>query len=106
MNQQPGRELDKQVAEVMGTIPPLDSMFAIKPYSTRVDMAMEAWEWLEKNNPWNESLIMGRLHRQQGFDPFVGRYGLDDIIAWGETYPHAICLAVLASREIVNEPNK
>lgn len=92
----PGRELDKLVAKIVGypgRIPP--------QYSTSSVKAIELFEWLEQNNPWDGSLIMGRLFRQQGFGPFIGRYGLDDVIAWGDTYPHAICLAILEVAKVI-----
>jgi len=116
-----GRELDKLVAEVMGrrvVAVEGDYVLATEPgkpydklpeYSTDGNAAWEAWEWLEQNNPFDESLIMGRLWHPAPdeltaeFTPFVGRYGLDDIVAWGDTYPHAICLAVLATRTNANQ---
>lgn len=118
----PGRELDKLVAEAMGytslkqgRLPgelyghhparssSEDELRYVPHYSTDGKAAWEAWEWLEQNHPiiknGKHSIALGRLRGKEAL--VYTEYGgeVDDIIATGETYPHAICLAVLATKE-------
>lgn len=137
MNQQPGRELDKQVAVIMGydsfwqdkqtgewyAFHPdhtnlEDERIPVPRYSTDGYAAWEAWEWLEATKPWKyKHVVMGLSNRGEGWGdppkPSVIIYEPSDYPVWniereieGDTYPHAICLAILASRELVDEPNK
>lgn len=110
----PGRELDYAVARAMGYWTPEgesedhfvddeDNLLFICPhYSTDIAAAWQAWEWLEKNSGCGSVALF-----QDAGGPTVGvmrlyrdkRTGeIFDIAQkkWtGETYPHAICLAVL-----------
>lgn len=118
-----GRELDALVAKVMGwewtpegtVIEPLrykgynlryfDDI--IPHYSTDPATAMQAWEWLEQNNPWqsedgaiDRQLLLGIDHRESDGKPCVLFYDwhLDfppDVFVKGVAYPHAIALAVI-----------
>lgn len=89
-------------------------------YSTDIAAAMKAWEWLEQNHPWAPSNLMlgkGELWDEAGckstyYCVFIAN-GMWEADEWesphltpvskGETYPHAIALAVLATREAANE---
>lgn len=121
----PGRELDKLVALVFGwkewefgnpgrdgqeafryktLVPPeydgsdLQHLSMIIPYySTDMRAAWRAWEWLE------QYYTTGGVCLVRGLDsaPSVitlDRGCLDNTLATGESYPHAIALAVLATR--------
>lgn len=135
----PGRELDKLVARVFGwkewefgspgrdgqeafryktLVPPeydgsnLQHLNMIIPhYSTDIRAAMDAWDWLEKNNSWDKAgFFLGKVEefdesgdKMQHLgvfllkDDYVDMGVLYDLekIAVGETYPHAIALAIL-----------
>lgn len=130
----PGRELDRLVAEVMGyynfnqPLGPGTQYFADKEgwgatikcvpaFSTIMNAAMEAWEWLEQNHPQGGTLILGKAseYDELGY-PRNGRPGVCRVtsgwpcnniepVATGETYPHAICLAVLEASKMKIEPH-
>lgn len=112
------RELDVKVAEAMGIEVDRDvngepyhkgAILAnvvirwVSHYSADIADAWVAWEWLEENHPWE--LIS--LHRDtETGKPCVAVVdympkGLEDtgqlkqFRFQGETYPHAICLAVI-----------
>lgn len=95
---QPSLELNQLVAKMIGwTGEPLPR-FSIDPAA-----AMEAWAWLEENNPWSEATLMLGRDKDTG-NPAVIRWDVDDgywhnwqpeVIATGTTYPHAIALAIL-----------
>lgn len=78
------------------------------PYSTDAAAAMEAWAWLEANNPWEseEGLFLGRYTdawKDIIKQPAVMRYvGYEEIgpVAVGTTYPHAISLAILEAAKV------
>lgn len=123
----PGLELDRLAAEAMGwkgieralILPhwwgwPPGQESGIKclvpQYSTGKGAVMEAFEWLEQNNPWGGAGLMvgkveefddgGKVKRLGVFllkDDCIDMGVLYDLekIAVGETYPHAICLAIL-----------
>lgn len=115
---QPGLELDIEVVKAMHRVnvknyPDLSTYTeAIEkatgdapPFSTNPTVAMGAWEWLEKNNPWKEtSLMLGRDFFTE--KPAVIKW--DDpyseweaeTIAEGDTYPHAISLAVVKAAKV------
>jgi hypothetical protein len=91
-------------------------------YSTKIAAAWRAWEWLEKNHPWvdhrdlstnsadiclgyNETIespciFVMRTHWDGGMpgntEPM---WDYDNFAIPGESYPHAICLAVLETVE-------
>lgn len=85
------------------------------PFSS-IDAAWPVWEWLEKNHPWLY------LEKDQKANITLGRFeGKPSVIIWrwdgvkeysegdqtysaaicGETYPHAICLAVLEANKAI-----
>jgi hypothetical protein len=126
----PGRELDKAVAEAMGWEASETEMYGnqqtlwytksgnrawyggdFRP-SVDIKAAMVAFEWLEQNSPWGQ-VALSRSEGQpcvlQLLPPatktFPHSWGIEEV-ARGESYPHAICLAVLASREVNNEPKR
>lgn len=102
---QPGPELDALVAKVMGwTISELDGAFMPSTNSTA---AMLAWEWLGKNHPWSEDTVFLGLETNawEGIyeQPAVFRYidyGELGPICVGQTYPHAISLAVVEAGKV------
>lgn len=103
----PGDELDEKVADIV--YPNWRDNFG-KPdwsdlphYSTKIGDAWKVWEWLEQNHPWGPrvhlSLCRGGVNRES---PAVrlsqtGEWGeiIADREVVGESYAHAICLAVL-----------
>jgi hypothetical protein len=118
----PGRELDKLVFEAMGGKvdttkrsiggnPTWIDKNGFQYYegeyspSTDIDQAMDLWEWLEKESPWGQ-IALGRSKGQpcvlQLLPPvtknFPHSWGIEEV-ATGETYPHAICLAVLEAKK-------
>lgn len=115
---EPGRELDSLVAKVMGWtniaeygydardryyqgpagLPPNHSTeftLAIPKYSTDPAAAFDAWEWLDKNYP---GLMLGR--REDGKPSVCGVQYDVETFTIGETYTHAIALAVVRVGEI------
>ena len=124
----PGRELDRLVAEVMGYYnfsQPLgpdtqyfadhskwndDAIKCVPAFSVDMNAAMDAWEWLEQNNPWKERdedyLILfkwkgrstvGRIF----YAPSTDDYHLHTTpLVTGESYPHAISLAVVEASKV------
>lgn len=112
----PGRELDAKVAEAMGWTevknsgayigyiglhPVKGENYVIPFFSIDAKAAMDAWEWLEKNKPW----FWVSLQRDNEGNPAVYRHnpnGNRTEVASGDTYPHAICLAILATKESDN----
>jgi hypothetical protein len=117
---QPGRELDRLVAEAMGWIDvtpygtdandryyrgwagvrpgQIHSLtFAIPDFSTEWEFAGEAWEWLVKNHPWKPSNIFLTQYRQQAQVVRLDISNKWTAISEGDTYPHAIALAVVAA---------
>lgn len=117
----PGRELDKAVAEAMGygnfwQDPQTGEWYAHHPNHTNLEddrmpipqysaegyPAWELWDWLEENNPfpWIS------MQRDNEGEPAVYHHNLNGgrrEIASGDTYPHAICLAVLRIAESEGE---
>lgn len=107
----PGLELDKSTAQAMGWTqlkanersgvvywyglrPGGTEAGVIPGYSIDGVAAWKAWEWLEKNNPW----LRVSLQRDNEGNPTVYRHspnGQRIEVASGETYAHAICLAIL-----------
>lgn len=87
---QPGAELDALVARVMG----LDYVDLWEcRFSGDGRAALEAWAWLEENHPWQPRGVA--LQRSRG-KPAVYLTHYDDItLTTGETYAHAIALAVV-----------
>lgn len=80
-------------------------------YSTDIAAAWEAWEWLEshfRSAGYERPCLTEALDDEADRPSVVLRHRdeITETLAIGQTYPHAICLAVLASREAVNEPNK
>lgn len=127
---QPGRLLDAQVAQIMGRLsdkvlaelkqrgigaPEERDMYGryvgsspwenVSRYSTDPAAAMEAWAWLEENNPWKRpDTIAFALTRDDNGSPSVLHiYGYDEYstIAIGSTYPHAISLAVCEAGKLL-----
>lgn len=126
----PGRELDKLVSEIMGYADFWqdrqtgewygyhpdhtnleDERILVPQFSTDGYAAWGAWEWLEEVKPWKyKHVVIGSSNRGGWGDPSkpsVIIFEPSDYPVWniekeieGETYPHAICLAVLASRDI------
>lgn len=93
MTMQPGQELDALVARVIGWI----SWTGETPaYSTDPAAAMEAWGWLEENMPesWGVPLALTRDYYSNAPSVVFRRKGVDMVIS-GETYSHAIALAVV-----------
>lgn len=78
----------------------------IKMYSTDIRKAMEAWEWLEQNNPWGQiafSRSKGQPCVLQLSPPFTRNFPNSwdvEEITVGESYPHAIALAVIKASEV------
>lgn len=75
-----------------------------KYYSTHIEDAMEAWAWLEENNPWDGGLALYRAS-YNNLPTVVKAYFREgknyDVFIQGETYPHAISLAVIeAAKEV------
>lgn len=112
----PGRELDRLVAEAMGWtevrasgvyigyigIHPKGENYVVPFFSVDMNQAMVAFGWLEKNKPW----FWVSLQRDNEGVPAVYRHGPNGDrreIASGESYPHAICLAILAAKEEANK---
>lgn len=88
---QPGPELDILVARAMGKLNVLS-------YSTDSRFAMQAWEWLEENNPWKpDYLALMRFSK-----PCVCQvyYEINELTT-GQTYPHAIALAVVEAGKVM-----
>lgn len=136
---QPGRELDRLVAEVMGysNIHWTDTEYGLHPFGTEPGggqggvmlpffsednkAAMEAWAWLEENHPWKYSgadkatILLGRnipgkpsvlimCDYWDGGIPTEAYYSeLGNFHIPGNTYPHAISLAVKAAKEARNK---
>lgn len=97
----PGRELDELVAKVIGypgRIPPR--------YSTSPIKVIELFEWLEQNHPWGPRVYLSLCRGGVGKESPTVR--LSQIGEWeetvayrqivGESYPHAICKAVLLAK--------
>jgi hypothetical protein len=149
MTMQPGRELNKLVAEAMGQTDfnhpsfewceetfedgdGYDGFFCprcgaaqgdtgpcVKNYSMDWRVAGQAWEWLEKNHPWKWDVLssvraMIRLQRCDD-KPSVMVECTEDDYNWyafdkaqgkvnfyfpGESYPHAIALAVVGAHRM------
>lgn len=126
---QPGRELDALVARVMGRLSDqglaeLKQRGAGVPeqidewgryildyspwenvlrYSTDPAHAMEAWAWLEENNPWDGGLV---LYRSSDGEPTVSKQFFNEgkyynVFIQGTTYPHAISLAIIAAGKVL-----
>lgn len=99
----PGRELDELVTKAMGLDIVDDDDWGPdgpRQWSTDPAVALEAWDWLEKHNPWPHSaLYLGRHPDVDSTPPGVIVSFLDDIgnlkIWVGETYPHAIAIAIV-----------
>jgi hypothetical protein len=103
---EPERELDKLVAKIIAQ----RGRIAL-PYSTDMGAAWKAWEWLEQNHPWQPSApMLGKALQfdetgYQNIHPSVllgGTWWEGEfeqlklkVVARGETYPHAIALAVV-----------
>lgn len=105
----PGNELDEKIADIV--YPTWRDDFGksdwsdLPCYSTDIGDAWIAWEWLEKRRYY----FWISLQRDNENRPAVYRHGISGNrveVASGETYPHAICLAVLACREASNEHEK
>lgn len=115
---QPGRELDIQVMRVMHRVnvanhlrlavysKVIDSGGDAPPFSTNLTVAMGAWAWLEDNHPWKgDTLALMRYDNK----PSVCRlmdYDMIDTVATGDTYPHAIALAILEISKTTGGPNE
>lgn len=104
---QPGRELDALVAKVMHRAnvvnhpdlaiysEAIESARDIPPaYSTVIAVAMEAWAWLEENNPWEGStLLLGRFDNIESVLPSVyimGEYWENSLYPYQKVKPHAL----------------
>lgn len=88
--------LNSQVADIIGW----EGNRPTPAYSTDPAAAMEAWEWLENNNPWKPSVLA--LMRSEG-NPAVVRIDYEPMneIAFGVSYPHAIALAVVEAGKVL-----
>lgn len=68
-------------------------------FSIDIANAWVAWEWLEKNHPsvksGKRSIALGRLGGEQPLVYTEHGGEVDNVIARGESYAHAICLAIL-----------
>lgn len=113
----PGRDLDKLAAEVMGYADFWqdrrtglwygyhpdhtnleDDRIPIPQFSTDGYAAWEAWEWLEKNT-LHYSLCLTRAWNDEPAVFIMNGGVVDTLLAKGESYPHAIALAVVAKKE-------
>jgi hypothetical protein len=95
---QPGRELDALVARVIGWNGV--SWTGESPaYSTDPAAAMQAWAWLEENNPWKrpDTIAFALTRDDDGRPSVLHIYGYDEYetITTGNDYPHVIALAVV-----------
>lgn len=139
---QPGRELDRLVAEVIGELMSSHPGFywqeyatesgdggdgfscprcgksvsdpdestegdCYKSYSTHIEDAMEAWAWLEENHTWG-LIVLGRVDdgKPAVLEIITGSQfeGCSiEPIAVGDTYPHAIALAVKIKKEVMRK---
>lgn len=111
---EPGRELDEEIAKILGWTSVEDGfgvrdrkMKSIPNYSTDWAAAGEAWEWLEENHPW-EGLCLWLGHNCPDCTPcvFVTRENGktdEDFYVFGQTYPHAIALAVVEAAKVIKE---
>lgn len=121
----PGKELDKLVAEAMGygsfwldkeagqwyAFHPdhtnlEDERIPVPQFSTDGYAGWEALGWLEKNHPWEQVALSRRAGHpcilellSPATKNFPNSWGIEEI-AVGETYPHAICLAILRSKKL------
>lgn len=65
--------------------------------STDPATAMEAWEWLEENHPWDGYTLALLKPSKYDYRPgvYLVGYTLEGVISQGQDYPHAIALAVV-----------
>lgn len=107
---QPEDELDALCAVVMGLITgPIVEIVGGKGINAKGDsillpcvstddaFAMQAWAWLEENHPWKkdgDTLALMRYDDKPSVCRLMG-YDLFETVAVGDTYPHAISLAIL-----------
>lgn len=126
----PSRELDARVAEAMGwtwnnktATSPTGSRNArnegdpwwwLPHYSSRIEDAWQAWEWLNESLPYDTIALLRDPETQKPSvmatlvieGPNTGEVFDFKQSKWvSDTYPHAICLAVLeVAKEKANEP--
>jgi hypothetical protein len=112
----PGRELDAEIAKLLGwtnvkldcwafygkgwygTHPNLERT-VIPHYSTEIKEAWGAWEWVEENKPeWELNYALSKnaddIPALLGYEKLDGQWYCEELLT-GETYPHLICLAAL-----------
>jgi len=112
-----GKELDELVAkalgwrsEMYGSPQTLENGYRAWYWgdfnpSTDIKAAWIAWEWLEKNHPWGPRVFLSLCRSREHPTVRLSQRGeWEEIVAYreviGESYPHAICLAVvLATKE-------
>jgi len=84
---QPGYELDRLVADAMG-------LSVIRPFSTGWAEAGLVWEWLQANYP--SRLCLGpNISGKPAVFVVDMLHTVLEFISEGETWPHAIALAVV-----------
>lgn len=91
-----------------------DELRYVPHYSTDTAASMEAFGWLEENHPWlyldrwggqKADLLLGRkdgkpaVYVMRSYWDSSNMDGGVNLAITGETYPHAICLAILEIKE-------
>ena len=100
----PGSELDIAVAKIMGWTnidgiegdDPDGDRWIILNYSTSMNAAMRAFEWLEENSPWFRICLQRNNEGKPAVYRHILPHGHRVEVASATTYPHAICLAAIA----------
>lgn len=109
---EPGSKLDIAVAKAIGWtningIEGFDinqTQSIVLDFSTSMNAAMVAFEWLEQHHPWGSRIQIALCREFYSKEPSVLIWEIGELgeveaerSITGDTYPHAICLAILDS---------